>query len=177
MTDMTDSSVFLIAMGVSGCGKSSLGRRLADALGWPFLEGDDLHPPANVAKMHAGHPLDDADRAPWLAAIGQWMDRLIADNRSGVISCSALKRIYRDALRGHDRNVRFILLQVGRDELQRRLDARSGHFMPASLLDSQLATLEPFAPDEPALSINANGTIEATLQEALAAIHHPLPPR
>lgn len=164
-------------MGVSGCGKTSVGQRVAGHLGWPFLEGDALHPPANVARMHAGHPLDDADRAPWLDAIGEWMDARVAAGTSAVIACSALKRRYRDRLRRGRAGVCFALLDVGRPELERRLRDRPGHFMPASLLDSQLATLEPPTPDEPAFIVDANGAIEATVRATLASLraHNPPP--
>jgi gluconokinase len=157
-------------MGVSGSGKSSVGERLAARLGWPFLEGDTLHPPSNVAKLHAGIALDDADRAPWLAAIGAWMDARIDAGEAAVIACSALKRRYRDTLRDGRAGVCFAWLRVGRDELHRRLAHRHGHFMNAALLDSQLATLEPPQADEPAFVVDADRAIDATvdaLQRAL----------
>jgi gluconokinase len=124
-------------MGVSGAGKTTIGQALAAALGWPFVEADELHPPANVAKMARGEPLDDADRAPWLEAVAARM-RALDD---GVIACSALRERYRDVLRVRP-DVRFILLDVPRALLEQRLAARRGHFMPPSLLPSQLATLE-----------------------------------
>ena len=142
----------VVVMGVSGCGKSGLGAALAEAQGWPFLEGDSVHPPANIARMRAGQPLTDADRAPWLAAIATWMGDHLRAGRSVVVACSALRRRYRDVLRQAG-PVRFILLQVPRDELDRRMRMRE-HFMPPSLLDSQLATLEPPAADEDALILS-----------------------
>lgn len=165
--------VMLIMMGVSGCGKSSVGERVADRLGWTFLDGDTLHPAANVAKMHAGTPLDDADRIPWLDAIGDWMDDWIETRHTGrqsvVIACSALKRRYRERLARGRPAVCFAWLKVSRAELERRLQQRHGHFMPASLLDSQLATLEPPDSDEPAFTIDADGGIETTVSRTLAA--------
>ena len=129
--------MIVVVMGVSGAGKTTIGEALANALGWPFVEGDDFHPQANVDKMARGEPLDDADRAPWLAALAAKM-RTLDD---GVVACSALRETYRDVLHVHD-DVRFVLLDVPRAELERRVHARRGHFMPASLLDSQLQTLE-----------------------------------
>lgn len=144
----------VVMMGVSGAGKSTIARRLADELGWDFAEGDDLHPPANVAKMAAGEPLTDADREPWLAAVAGWIEAEITAGRHGVITCSALKRSYRDRLRRPE--VLFVFLSVPRAELERRLQHRMGHYMPASLLDSQLETLEPPTSDEAALTIPAD---------------------
>lgn len=160
----------LVVMGVSGCGKSSVGQRLADRLGWRFLEGDLLHPQANVARMHAGIPLDDEARGPWLDAIGHWVDTCLGDGGSAVVACSALKRRYRDRLRQGRPAMCFAWLKVGREELERRLQQRSGHFMPATLLDSQLATLEPPAHDEPAFTIDANDGIDTAVQTILHAL-------
>jgi carbohydrate kinase (thermoresistant glucokinase family) len=152
--------VIVIVMGVSGSGKSTIGSVLAASLGWPFLEGDALHPAANVAKMAAGHPLTDADRLPWLQAIGQRMDAWTAAGVGGVVACSALRRAYRDVLRGDTNGrrggpggVRFVLLDVDRDELADRMAHRHGHFMPPALLDSQLATLERPGTDERAVTV------------------------
>jgi gluconokinase len=145
----------VVMMGVSGAGKSTIARRLADELGWDFAEGDELHPAANVAKMAAGEPLTDADREPWLAAVGGWIDAEISAGRHGVITCSALKRSYRDLLRRPE--VLFVYLAVPRTELERRLHNRRGHYMPVSLLASQLETLEPPAADESALTVVADG--------------------
>ncbi|HET8555360.1 MAG TPA: gluconokinase [Rhodanobacteraceae bacterium] len=167
---LSGNSVLLVVMGVSGCGKSSVGKCVANRLGWSFLEGDTMHPVANVAKMHVGQPLDDADRRPWLDAIGRWMDARQAAGESAVIACSALKRRYRDRLRRGRPGVCFAWLKTSRAELERRLDRRTNHFMPSSLLDSQLATLEPPAPDEPALTIDANGDLDATVRATLAAL-------
>ena len=129
--------MIVVVMGVSGAGKTTIGRALAEALGWPFVEADDLHPQANVDKMRRGEPLDDADRAPWLARVADQM-RTLGD---GVVACSALKKAYRDRLRVRP-DVRFVLLDVPQELLQARLAQRRGHYMPPSLLASQLATLE-----------------------------------
>lgn len=152
----------VVMMGVSGAGKSTIARRLADDLGWDFAEGDELHPPANVAKMAAGQPLTDADRRPWLEAVASWIDGEIVSGRHGVITCSALKRSYRDLLRRPQ--VLFVYLSVSRAELERRLRTRTGHYMPASLLDSQLATLEPPEVDENALTVVASDDPERNVE-------------
>jgi gluconokinase len=157
-------------MGVSGVGKTTVGQGIAKALGWVFAEGDDFHPAANVAKMHAGQPLTDADRAPWLAAIAAWIGEREAAGTGGIVTCSALKRSYRDELRSGHRDVRFICLTAPRALLESRLTSRVGHFMPASLLDSQLATLEPLQPDEEGVTIDVTGTEEQVEQQALAAL-------
>lgn len=141
-----------VLMGVEGSGKSTVGRLLAERLGWDFCEGDTLHPEANVAKMTAGQPLTDDDRWPWLARVREWIDEHLTAGRFGVITCSALKRAYRDVLR--DPRVVFVHLTGTREQLAGRLAARHDHFMPMSLLDSQLAALEPPDPDEQALTVD-----------------------
>jgi len=144
-----NSPVGVVVMGVSGCGKSHIGRALAEVEGWPFLEGDDLHPPGNIARMRAGQPLTDADRAPWLAAVRDRIAGHLQQGRSVVAACSALKRDYRDLLRQAGA-IRFVYLSVPAAELARRMRERQ-HFMPPALLESQLATLEVPAADEAAL--------------------------
>lgn len=138
----------IVVMGVCGCGKTTVGQRIAQRLGWPFLEGDELHPQANVAKMSAGIALVDDDRWGWLDAIAARIAAGSADGRGLVVSCSALKRVYRDRLRGGARRVLFVHLQGDRDTILGRMAARTGHYMPASLVDSQFADLEPLQPDE-----------------------------
>jgi gluconokinase len=139
-------------MGVSGSGKTTVGSALAAALGSTFEDADDLHPAANVAKMAAGHALTDDDRLPWLAAVGA---QLSAAEKTGlVMACSALKRSYRVALLAAEPSIQFVYLEGSRALLEARLGNRHGHFMPASLLDSQLATLEPLAVDEPGLTVS-----------------------
>lgn len=144
----------LVVMGVSGCGKTSVGRQLAQALGLDFIEGDELHPPRNVALMAAGTPLTDADRADWLATIADRLGQAQATGQGLVVSCSALKRRYRDRLRTACPGLRFIYLHGPAALLRERLGARTGHYMPPSLLDSQLATLEPPASDECAIILD-----------------------
>ena len=145
----------LVIMGVSGCGKSTVAKLLVDRLGWPFQEGDELHPPSNVAKMHAGTPLTDDDRWPWLDTVADWIHGRIAAGGPGIITCSALRRAYRDRLRRDDRDhVVFVHLAGSREVILGRLDSRRGHFMPPSLLDSQFATLEPPDPDEKAVTVD-----------------------
>lgn len=134
--------MIVVIAGVSGSGKSTVGGLLAARLGWPFADGDEFHPAANLAKMKAGVPLTDADRGPWLAAIGAWMDQRLAAGQSAVVACSALRRAYRDTLLSGRPGVRMIFLQVSHDEDVARLTARRGHFFPAALLDSQFAALE-----------------------------------
>lgn len=160
-------------MGVSGSGKSHLGAALARACGVDFVEGDELHPAANIAKMRAGMPLDDADRQPWLAAIAA---AIAAHRGKGVVvACSALRRAYRDVLREADPALRLFYLRVPRDELERRLRERQ-HFMPASLLDSQLATLEEPSEDERAIVLEAGAGLAATVAMAAQALSIPSSP-
>ena len=132
----------IVVMGVSGSGKSTVGRMLAARLGWTFRDGDEFHPETNVAKMQAGTPLNDEDRRPWLLAIQQFMRAEQSAGRSAVIACSALKESYRDLLLRGEPWVRFVHLTGPREMIEQRMRARAGHFMPVALLDSQLATLE-----------------------------------
>ncbi|WP_336512270.1 gluconokinase [Paracoccus shandongensis] len=138
----------IVVMGVSGAGKTTTGLALAAHLGWPFVEGDAFHPQANVDKMAHGTPLTDADRAPWLRALADQIAAAEARGESSVLGCSSLKRAYRDILRTGAPRVRFLHVHGTRDLLADRLNHRAGHFFPPQLLDSQLATLEPLAPDE-----------------------------
>lgn len=160
----------VLVMGVSGAGKTTVGARLAAQLGWVFLEGDDLHPAANIAKMTAGVPLTDADRAPWLAAIGEAIDDWAALGTSGVLAASVLKRAYRDGLRAARPQIELVYLNGGRALLASRLAGRKGHFMPPRLLDSQLATLEPPAADEHAITVEISLPPERQVAEAVAAL-------
>jgi gluconokinase len=146
--------MFVIVMGVSGSGKTTLAEGLADRLDWPFQEGDELHPRANVEKMSRGEPLTDEDRWPWLDAIGRWLDEQAEAGRSAVLTCSALRRVYRDRLREGRPGVRFCHVVAPEGVLRRRLEERRGHYMPASLLPSQLATLEPLDDDEPGVTVS-----------------------
>ncbi|MER7797011.1 gluconokinase [Microbacterium sp. NPDC096154] len=157
----------IVVMGVAGAGKSTVARALADRTGWPFAEGDELHPPANVTKMRAGEPLTDDDRQPWLERVRAWMDERGAAGESTVVACSALRRRYRDVLRGARGSVRFVLLTADTAELRKRIGAREGHFMPASLLASQLATLEPLARDERGMTLDASLPVDALVDDIL----------
>lgn len=170
MQQQVASMPIAVVMGVAGAGKTTIGRALARRLGWRFQEGDALHPPENVAKMRSGHPLDDADRAPWLAAIAARIDAWRRANVAGVVTCSALKRAYRDAIVGGRPEVRLVYLEGGRDQLAARLAARSGHFMPASLLDSQLAALEPPGPDERPVTLSIDAPVDALVERIVAAL-------
>lgn len=138
----------LLVTGVSGSGKSTIGDLLAKRLGWQYAEADDFHPEANLAKMVAGHPLTDEDRGPWLDNIAAWIDATTAAGRPAVVSCSALKRAYRDRLLGGRQNVHLIYLDADRETIRTRLTQRRNHFFPANLLDSQFADLEPPTADE-----------------------------
>jgi gluconokinase len=158
----------IVVMGVAGAGKSTLGRALAAALGVSFVEGDTLHPPANVAKMAAGIPLDDADRRPFLEAVGSELAR--GRERGVVATCSALKRRYRDTLRAYAADALFVLPELSREALAERLATRRGHYMPASLLDSQLAILERPSEDERALVVDGTAPTERQVTAVLAAL-------
>src|SRR5690349_9174679 len=156
----------IVVMGVSGSGKSTVGAALAQRLRVPFADADDFHPPANIAKMTAGEPLDDGDRYPWLEAIGQWLAGHCADG--GVMSCSALKRKYRDQLRRHCTDVEFLHLAGTPEVISKRQASRPGHFMPASLLASQFSTLEPLGDDERGLVIDVDQSIDSIIDTYVA---------
>ncbi len=160
----------LVVMGVSGCGKTSVGAQLAALLGHGFIEGDELHPPHNVALMAAGTALTDADRAGWLAEIGRRLASARAAGQGLVVSCSALKRSYRDGLRAACPGLRFIHLHGTVALLRQRIAQRQGHYMPAALLDSQLATLEPPGADEAAITLDIGASTDALVAAALARL-------
>jgi len=161
----------LIVMGVSGSGKSTIATALADELGWRFADGDQFHPPENVAKMRAGQPLDDADRWPWLQAIADEIDRVIAAGGQIVIACSALKRAYRDLLvHGRD-DVRLIYLDGSEALIAARLHQRRDHFMPPGLLKSQFATLQPPAPEEHAIVVPIDRSVAAIVAAIIDRLH------
>lgn len=147
----------IVVMGVSGSGKSTVGASLARRLGVPFADADNFHPPANIAKMTAGIPLDDDDRLPWLHAIGDW---LAAHPDGAVMSCSALKRGYRDELRNRCPSTEFVHLNGPPAVIAARQAARTGHFMPASLMASQFATLEPLQPDERGVTVDVDRSVD-----------------
>nr|WP_238385089.1 gluconokinase [Nesterenkonia muleiensis] len=152
-------------MGVSGTGKTTLAEALSQQLGPPYAEADEFHPPENIAKMSAGTSLTDEDRWPWLGALRDWMSSRA--EAGSIITCSALKRSYRDLLRTADGEVLFLHVDVDRPRLEDRLAHRSGHFMPPSLLDSQLAALEPLQPDEPGIRIINDSTPEELVDAAV----------
>ena len=158
----------VVVMGVSGSGKSTVGELIAARLGAPFIDGDLLHPKANIAKMESGIPLNDDDRKPWLETIGQKFAE--ADGQSLVIACSALKRAYRDIIRAAAPRARFVLLHGAADLLAKRLERRRGHFMPSSLLASQLATLEPLEFDETGFALDISKTPQELAEEAVARL-------
>ncbi|MFH1342169.1 MAG: gluconokinase [Pseudomonadota bacterium] len=152
-------------MGVSGSGKSTIGEALAERLRWTFEDGDRFHPPGNVAKMSAGHPLTDEDRIPWLQAIADEIDRLCKAGERAVIACSALKRAYRDILvHGRD-DVRIVFLDGTQDLIASRLAARKGHFMPPELLASQFRTLEPPAENENPVTVSIDAPVETVVDD------------
>jgi gluconokinase len=152
----------LVVMGVSGSGKSTVGAALAQRLRVPFADADDFHPQANIEKMSAGHPLDDEDRRPWLDAVGEW---LAAHPDGAVMSCSALRRDYRDRLRGHAPRLAFVHLAGTREVIAARMAGRPGHFMPTSLLDSQFSTLEPLGDDEAGVTVDIDQSVDAVVQQ------------
>lgn len=148
----------VVVMGISGSGKTTIATALAERLGWTFAEADEFHPEANIAKMSAGTPLTDDDRWPWLEAMHDWMGGEARAGRSTVVTCSALKRSYRDLLDGAEGDVRFVHLSGDTDLILERMKTRSGHFMPASLLPSQISTLEPLDAGERGLTLENTGT-------------------
>ena len=163
----------IVIMGVAGSGKTTVGALLAGRLGWPYAEADNFHPQSNVDKMAAGHPLTDEDRRPWLEAIGRWIDERGAQNEPGVVSCSGLKRAYRDMLRKDRPEVRMVFLKGSRDLIMHRMVARHGHFMKAAMLDSQFADLEEPAADEDVLVVSVEATPEEIVDEIIDRLHLP----
>jgi carbohydrate kinase (thermoresistant glucokinase family) len=159
--------LILVMMGVSGSGKSTIAEILSARLGWPFKEGDDLHPKSNIAKMKAGTPLTDADRLPWLARTAAWIDRQRESGQPGIITCSALKRSYRQIIVGDRPEARLVYLRGSRDLLAARLAQRRGHFMRASLLDSQLNTLEEPGPGENPLTVDIDRPADEVADEII----------
>jgi gluconokinase len=169
-----DTPSFAVVMGVSGAGKTTIGERLAERLGWEFIEGDRLHPPENVAKMQSGQPLTDTDRAPWLAAVAGAIDALRARGGRAVVTCSALKRDYRHQIIGERADVRLVFLDGSPELIAERIAARRGHFMPLSLLDSQFAALEPPGPDENPISVTIAQPTDRIVEQIVTML---LPPR
>jgi gluconokinase len=166
---MSETSA-LVVMGVSGSGKSTVGKRLAKRLGWTMAEGDSLHPPGNVEKMRQGVPLTDADRGPWLDRIGELLKSWAAEGRSGLVTCSALKRAYRERLLAVRPDLRFVYLKGSEALIAERVKARHHEYMPASLLKSQFETLEEPLPGEPVVVIDAGATPEAEVEAIVEAL-------
>ena len=160
----------LVLMGVAGCGKTTAATNLHNALGWPVAEADDFHPEANIAKMSRGAPLTDADRRPWLESLCAWMSEQADRGTRTIVTCSALKRSYRDLLVGAHGRVFFIHLVADEEALRERMEHREGHFMPSALLPSQFADLEPLADDEDGVTVTSRPTPEQTLEAILAAL-------
>ncbi len=161
----------VVVMGVAGTGKSTVAKGISTLMGWTFAEGDAFHPEANVAKMHSGIPLTDEDRWPWLELIGDWITQTVAAGDSAVVTCSALRRAYRDVLRRGRPAVRFLHLHDSQDLIAARMGARKDHFMPPSLLPSQFATLEPLQPDEPGVVVSVQGDVPDVIERSMAALH------
>lgn len=162
--------MILIVAGVSGSGKTTVGALIAGRLRWRFADADTFHPAANIAKMRAGIPLTDQDRQPWLRAVAEWMDARLADGQSAVVTCSALKRSYRDLLLNGRPAASMVFLQASREVLEKRLMSRPDHFFPDKLLASQLATLEPPAPDERVQTVLTEGDPPQTAAKIIALL-------
>ncbi len=171
MTTPPDTPPLVVVMGVSGSGKTTVGEALAARLGLDYSDADAFHPPANIAKMAAGHPLDDDDRAPWLAAIGAWLAE--HDDRGGVVSCSALHRAYRQTLRAASPRVRFLHLDGDPEVIADRMRRRPGHFMKVEMLASQLRTLEPLEDDEPGRRVDLTLPVDEVVDTFLSSLTSP----
>ncbi|MFG1811361.1 gluconokinase [Streptomyces sp. NPDC049040] len=167
---MTAVPAVVVLMGVSGSGKSTVGRLLAGRLGVPFVEADDLHPAGNRSKMAAGRPLDEKDRAPWLLSLVGWIRQATESGTGGVLACSALRYEYRERFRRAGRGVWMLHLAIGEAAARRRVAERRGHFMPAALVESQYTALEPLRPDEPGLTVDAELPAPAIVDLVFAAL-------
>lgn len=164
------SPLHLVCMGVSGTGKSTVGHELRERLGWDFAEGDDFHPRANIAKMESGQPLTDEDRWPWLEQLVAWTAERDSRGEPTILTCSALRRSYRDLLRRGGAGTWFVHLVGDDDLLLERMDQREGHFMPSSMLRSQLDTLEPLEPDEPGADFDVAAPPDVIADQVLARL-------
>lgn len=167
VSDSAGKPAVIVVMGVASSGKTSLGERLAERLGWPFRDADAFHPPENVAKMSSGTPLTDEDRKPWLAAIAAWIDDLRTNGGNGIVTCSALKRAYREVIVGDRPDVALVYLRGSRELIGQRMAARQHHFMPPALLDSQFATLEEPGADEKPLVVQVEASKEAIVAQVV----------
>lgn len=168
------TNTHIVVMGVAGCGKSTVAHQLSERLGWPLAEGDDFHPEANIAKMSSGTPLTDEDRRPWLDSITEWTQQRDAAGQNTLVTCSALRRSYRDRLRSAPGRTVFVHLTGPESVLAERLGSRPGHFMPPSLLPSQLATLEPLAPDEDGIVLEITVPVETLVDQAIDRLGLPV---
>lgn len=169
-SDSSPGTTSIVVMGVSGSGKSTVAAGLVERLGWEFAEGDEFHPQANIDKMRGGTPLDDDDRWPWLRRLADWIGEHEAAGTSVVVTCSALKRSYRDLLRDGHPSVWFAHVTADHDLLRQRVENRSGHFMPSSLIESQLATLEPLQDDEPGAAVSGAGAPDVVVTQLLTEL-------
>jgi gluconokinase len=160
----------LVLMGVSGSGKSTVAQELQRLLGWPFQEGDDLHPPANVEKMRSGQPLDDQDRRPWLEAVARWIDGQLAARQPGIVTCSNLKRAYRRITIDQRQGATLVYLKGDRSEIEQRVEKRMHRYMPSSLLGSQFDALEEPGPDEHPITVSVKGTVAETVLDLLGQL-------
>jgi carbohydrate kinase (thermoresistant glucokinase family) len=167
VSDSAGKPAVIVVMGVASSGKTSLGERLAERLGWPFRDADSFHPPENVAKMSSGTPLTDEDRKPWLAAIAAWIDDLRTNGGNGIVTCSALKRAYREVIVGDRPDVTLVYLRGSRELIGQRMAARQHHFMPPALLDSQFATLEEPGADEKPLVVQVEASKEVIVAQVV----------
>ena len=170
MTTGSLRPMVLLLMGVSGSGKTTIAVELQKVLGWPYVDGDDLHPPANVEKMRAGHPLNDQDRLPWLQAIAHWIDERLAAGEPGIVTCSDLKRAYRQITIGDRKGVVLVYLKGDEKLIAGRIAQRAHQYMPPSLLRSQLDTLEEPGPDEHAVVVPVQGLVADTVAELLRRV-------
>ncbi|QFG24316.1 gluconokinase [Actinomadura sp. WMMB 499] len=171
MTDDVNPPEIILVGGVSGSGKTTVGTLLAERLGWDYAEADDFHSPENIAKMRSGTPLTDADRMPWLRKIGAWMDERVRAGEPGVVTCSALKRSYRDILLGGRPAARLVMLDGDRDTIAARMRERKGHFFKPGLLDSQFADYERPDPDENVLTVPVDEAPEKIVERIRADLH------
>lgn len=173
-THAAQNPIVLVLMGASGCGKSTVAALLAGNLGWTSEEGDLLHAQSNIDKMAAGYPLNDEDRAPWLENVAEWIEEVLDDGQNGLITCSALKRSYRDVINRRGSGVVFVYLDGTSQTTANRLSTRHGHFMPPGLLESQFATLEEPTHDEPAIRVDISSTPPEIAQNIMETLdlHH-----
>ncbi|MDU0479127.1 gluconokinase [Staphylococcus chromogenes] len=167
----TQQPVHVVLMGVSGCGKTSVASGLHERLNWPYAEADDFHPQANKDKMAAGHALNDEDRWPWLRTLQGWMTEHASAGQSTIVTCSALKKTYRELLAEAEGNVVFVHLNGPMELIEDRMSHRAGHFMPTSLLPSQFATLEPLQDGENGLTLDVSQTPDQLIDATLAALN------